>query len=76
VDATGPEPLELPARVAYYLAKRNPVSAERIVSESAMAKESEGFRLQCALAVAVNDWASAWKALEGYLRAEKKQDQP
>ena len=76
VDATGPEPRELPARVAYYLAKRNPVSAERIVSESAMAKESEGFRLQCALAVAVNDWASAWKALEGYLRAEKKQDQP
>ncbi len=76
VDASGPEPTQLAARVAFYLAKGNPVSARRMVSESAMAKEPEGFRIQCALAAAGNDWQSAWKALEGYLRAERKQDLP
>jgi len=76
VDASGPEPAELAARVAYYLAKGNPVSARRMVSESAMAKDAEGLRLQCALAAAGNDWQSAWKALDAYLRVEKKQDLP
>lgn len=76
VDAAGPEPRELAERAAYYLAKGNPVSARRIVSESAQAKDPEGLRLQCALAVESGDWPGAWKALEGYLRAEGKQDLP
>ena len=76
VDAQGPEPDPLAERVAYYLAKGNPVSARRMVSESAMAKESEGLRLQCALAVQADDWAGAWKSLEGYLRAENKHNFP
>lgn len=76
VDPAAAEPADLAGRAAYYLAKGNPVSARRIVSESVLAKEPEGLRLQCALAADSGDWAGAWKALEGYLRADRKADLP
>lgn len=68
------EPTDLAGRVAYYLAKGNPVSARRIIAESALAKEAEGLRLQAAVAIKDGDWPTAWKALEGHLRAIGKRD--
>jgi hypothetical protein len=60
-------PSGLAESVAYYTAQGNHVSARRMIAESTQAKEAEGFRLQCALAIQVGDWPTAWKAMEGLL---------
>jgi len=60
-------PSGLAESVAYYLAQQNHVTARRIIAESIQAKDAEGYRLQCALAVRVGDWPAAWKAMEGLL---------
>ena len=62
--------------VAYYTAQGNHVSARRIISESTQAKEAEGFRLQCALAIEVGDWPTAWKAMEGILSQTQRGNLP
>ena len=60
-------PSGLAESVAYYLAQQNHVTARRIIAESIQAKDAEGYRLQCALAVRVGDWPAAWKSMEGLL---------
>jgi hypothetical protein len=62
--------------VAYYTAQGNHVSARRIIAESIQAKEAEGFRLQCALAIQVGDWPTAWKAMEGILSRTNRSNLP
>ncbi len=65
-------PMGLAASVAYYFAKGNPVSARRMIAESVQAKDVEGYRLQCALAVKSGDWEAAWKAMQGLLAATNR----
>ena len=54
----------------------NLVSARRMIQESIQAREPEGLRLQCILAIKSNDWASAWKSMEAYLRETKRGNLP
>jgi len=69
-------PMGLDASVAYYFARGNPVSARRMIAESVLAKDAEGYRLQCALAVRSEDWEAAWKAMQGLLGATKRSGLP
>jgi O-antigen ligase len=69
-------PPGLAESVAYYTAQGNHVSARRLIAESLQAKEAEGFRLQCALAVQVGDWPTAWKAMEGLLSRTNRANLP
>ena len=69
-------PSGLAESVAYYLAQQNHVTARRIISESIQAKDAEGYRLQCALAVRINDWPAAWKAMEGFLSRTNRANLP
>jgi hypothetical protein len=62
--------------VAYYLGQQNHVTARRIIAESIQAKDAEGYRLQCALAVRVGDWPAAWKAMEGLLSRTNRSNLP
>ncbi len=75
-EAATEPPLCLANRVAYFAARGNLVSARRMISESTQAREPEGFRLQCVLALRAGDWPSAWKAMESYLRLTKRGDLP
>jgi len=69
-------PPGLAESVAYYISQSNHVSARRMIAESIQAKEAEGFRLQCALAIQVADWPAAWKAMEGYLSRTNRANLP
>jgi hypothetical protein len=69
-------PPGLAESVAYYTAQGNHVSARRLIAESLLAKDAEGFRLQCALAIQVGDWPTAWKAMEGLLSRTNRSNLP
>ncbi|MEN9469159.1 MAG: hypothetical protein RL630_892 [Verrucomicrobiota bacterium] len=69
-------PPGLAESVAYYTAQGNHVSARRLIAESLQAKDAEGFRLQCALAIQVGDWPTAWKAMEGLLSRTNRSNLP
>lgn len=69
-------PMGLAESVAYYFTNGNPVSARRMIAESVMAKDAEGYRLQCALAVRSGDWESAWRAMESLLGATNRSGLP
>lgn len=69
-------PGDLAEQVAYHLARNNPVSARRMVNESAQAREEEGLRLRCLLMVRAGEWGEAWKAMEGYLRQTGRSNLP
>jgi O-antigen ligase len=69
-------PADLAEQVAYHLARNNPVSARRMVNESAEAREAEGLRLRCLLMVRAGDWTEAWKAMEAYLRQTGRSQLP
>lgn len=69
-------PYDLAEMVAWFVARGNVVSARRMVSESAQARQPEGLRLKCILAVQGGDWGGAWEAMEGYLRETKRGDLP
>jgi hypothetical protein len=69
-------PPGLAESVAYYTAQGNHVSARRLIAESLQAKDVEGFRLQCALAIQVGDWPTAWKAMEGLLSRTNRANLP
>jgi hypothetical protein len=62
--------------VAFYFAKGNPVSARRMIAESVLAKEPEGHRLQCVLAVRTGDWEAAWIAMQALLAATNRSGLP
>jgi hypothetical protein len=69
-------PSGLAENVVYYLAQQNHVTARRMIAESIQAKDAEGYRLQCALAVKVGDWPAAWKAMEGLLSRTSRANLP
>jgi hypothetical protein len=69
-------PPGLAESVAYYISQSNHVSARRMIAESIRAKEVEGFRLQCALAIQVGDWLAAWEAMEGILSQSNRANLP
>jgi hypothetical protein len=69
-------PADLAGQVAYFAQRGNTVSARRVVLESAQARQPEGFRLQCVLAIKKGDLAGAWQAMEGYLRETKRGNLP
>jgi hypothetical protein len=73
IDSSQP-PYELAEQVAWFLARKNAVSARRVVAEAAAAGQLEGLRVQCALAVQSGDWQAAWQALDNYLRETKRAD--
>ena len=73
IDSSQP-PYELAEQVAWFLARKNAVSARRVVAEAAAAGQLEGLRVQCALAVQSGDWQAAWQALDKYLRETKRAD--
>lgn len=72
----GNPPADLSARVAYFVAKGNPVTARREVAESALSKQPEGLRLKCILALNTGDAAAAWAALQLYLNETKRGNLP
>lgn len=79
IDLKLPEPknsgdtsLNLAETVASLALRGNLVSARRMIQESIQAREPEGIRLQCILAMMSNDWAAAWKSMEAYLRETKE----
>ena len=69
-------PLDLAARVAYFVAKGNSVTARREVAESAQSNQPEGLRLRCILALQAGDAAAAWSAMDAYLRETKRGNFP
>jgi hypothetical protein len=69
-------PVDLSARVAYFVARGNSVTARREVAESAQAKQPEGLRLRCILALNAGDAQSAWSALQAYLNETKRGNFP
>ena len=69
-------PMGLAPSVAYYFAKGNSVSARRMIAESIQAREPEGHRLQCALAVRAGDWEAAWKAMQSLLATTNRSGLP
>ncbi|MEI8294064.1 MAG: O-antigen ligase family protein [bacterium] len=71
LHAPGP-PSDLAGRVAYFIAKGNPVTARREVMESAQAQEPEGLRLRCILALQGGHFEEAWTAIESYLQETKR----
>jgi hypothetical protein len=74
--ARGEPPPGLAQSVAFYFAKGNPVSARRMIAESVLAKEPEGHRLECAIAVRTGDWEAAWKAMQALLAATNRSGLP
>jgi hypothetical protein len=83
IDLKLPEPknpedisMSLAETVAALAMRGNLVSARRMIQESVQAKEPEGLRLQCILAMMSNDWASAWKSMEAYLRETNRGNLP
>jgi hypothetical protein len=74
--AAAEPPMGLAPSVAYYFAKGNPVSARRMIAESIQARDAEGYRLQCALAVRSGDWEAAWKAMQGLLAVTQRSGLP
>jgi hypothetical protein len=69
-------PLDLAARVAYFVAKGNSVTARRELAESAQSNQPEGLRLRCILALQAGDAAKAWSAMDAYLRETKRGNFP
>ena len=69
-------PSDLAARVAYFVAKGNSVTARREVAESALSNQPEGLRLRCILALQAGDGAAAWAAMDAYLRETKRGNLP
>jgi hypothetical protein len=69
-------PVDLSARVAYFVARGNSVTARREVVESAQAKQPEGLRLRCILALKAGDAQAAWSALQAYLNETKRGNFP
>jgi hypothetical protein len=69
-------PLDLAARVAFFVAKGNTVTARREVAESAQSNQPEGLRLRCILALQAGDAAAAWFAMDAYLRETKRGNLP
>jgi hypothetical protein len=83
IDLKLPEPknpeetsMSLAETVSSLALRGNLVSARRMIQESIQAPEPEGLRLQCILAIKSNDWASAWKSMEAYLRETKRGNLP
>jgi hypothetical protein len=83
IDLKLPEPknpedisMSLAETVAALAMRGNLVSARRMIQESVQAKEPEGLRLQCILAMMSNDWASAWKSMDAYLRETNRGNLP
>ena len=83
IDLKLPEPknpedisMSLAETVAALAMRGNLVSARRMIQESVQVKEPEGLRLQCILAMMSNDWASAWKSMEAYLRETNRGNLP
>ena len=74
--AASDPPRDLSARVAYFVAKGNSVTARREVAESAESKLPEGLRLRCILALKAGDAPAAWSAMESYLRETKRGNLP
>ncbi|MFM8365273.1 MAG: hypothetical protein ACKOAS_09010, partial [Verrucomicrobiota bacterium] len=74
--ARGEPPPGLAESVAFYFAKGNPVSARRMIAESVLAKEPEGHRLECAIAVRTGDWEAAWKAMQALLASTNRSGLP
>ena len=69
-------PVDLSARVAYFVARGNSLTARREVAESAQAKQPEGLRLRCILALKAGDAQAAWSALQAYLNETKRGNFP
>jgi O-Antigen ligase len=69
-------PLDLGARVAFFVAKGNTVTARREVAESAQSNQPEGLRLRCILSLQAGDAAAAWSAMDAYLRETKRGNFP
>ena len=69
-------PLDLAARVAFFVAKGNSVTARREAAESAQSKQPDGLRLRCILALQAGDAAAAWSAMDAYLRETKRGNFP
>ena len=69
-------PLDLAARVAFFVAKGNFVTARREVAESAQSKQPDGLRLRCILALEAGNAAAAWSAMDAYLRETKRGNFP
>jgi hypothetical protein len=69
-------PLDLAARVAFFVAKGNTVTARREVAESAQSNQPEGLRLRCILSLQAGDAAAAWSAMDAYLRETKRGNFP
>jgi hypothetical protein len=69
-------PRDLESRVAYFVARGNPVTARREVAESAQSNQVEGLRLLCILALQAGDSAAAWSAMDSYLRETKRGSLP
>ncbi|MCX6974663.1 MAG: O-antigen ligase family protein [Verrucomicrobia bacterium] len=83
IDLKLPEPknseetsMSLAETVATLAMRGNLVSARRMIQESVQVKEPEGLRLQCILAMMSNDWASAWKSMDAYLRETNRGNLP
>jgi hypothetical protein len=83
IDLSLPEPetsddtsMNLAGMVSSLALRGNLVTARRMIQESIQAREPEGLRLQCILAMKANDWASAWKSMEAYLRETKRGNLP
>ena len=83
IDLKLPEPknsedtsMNLAETVASLALRGNLVTARRMIQESIQAREPEGIRLQCILAMMSNDWAAAWKSMEAYLRETKRGNLP
>ena len=83
IDLSLPEPetsddtsMNLAETVSSLALRGNLVTARRMIQESIQAREPEGLRLQCILAMKANDWASAWKSMEAYLRETKRGNLP
>ena len=75
LEGTDP-PVDLSARVAYFVARGNSVTARREVAESAQANQPEGLRLRCILALKAGDAQAAWSALQAYLNETKRGNFP
>ena len=83
IDLKLPEPktpddasMNLAETVSSLAQRGNLVTARRMIQESIQEREPEGLRLQCILAMMSNDWASAWKSMEAYLRETDRGNLP